>query len=101
MDEFTVLAQHLEAALPQRQDPSHPDDDFGHFIDAAHVCSGSAPRPEDHCARAVLCQTTQRFSMEFYILPFLNRWPEETLAQLNSRMRDGNYNVRRLMREGT
>ena len=49
----------------------------------------------------LLHAATQRFSMEFYIRPFLNRWPKETLARLALWARDDNYHVRRLVSEGT
>lgn len=39
--------------------------------------------------------------MEFYIRPFLNRWPDETLARLSLWAQDENYHVRRLVSEGT
>ena len=49
----------------------------------------------------LLHEATRRFSMEFYIRPFLNRWPEETLARLERWTGDENYHVRRLVSEGT
>jgi len=49
----------------------------------------------------VLYAATQRFSMEFYIRPFLNRWPDETWARLEVWAEDDNYHVRRLVSEGT
>jgi 3-methyladenine DNA glycosylase AlkC len=39
--------------------------------------------------------------MEFYIRPFLNQWPDETLARLRVWAEDDNYHVRRLVSEGT
>jgi 3-methyladenine DNA glycosylase AlkC len=39
--------------------------------------------------------------MEFYIRPFLNRWPAETLTRLGLWAEDENYHVRRLVSEGT
>ncbi|MGR3468324.1 MAG: hypothetical protein ACU0CI_10615, partial [Shimia sp.] len=58
---------------------------------------------EDHRDRALdlLHAATQRFSMEFYVRPFLNRWPEETMARLRKWTADPNYHVRRLVSEGT
>jgi 3-methyladenine DNA glycosylase AlkC len=58
---------------------------------------------EHHRERALdlLYEATQRFSMEFYIRPFLNRWPDETLARLDLWAGDSNYHVRRLVSEGT
>lgn len=58
---------------------------------------------EDHRDRALalLYAATQRFSMEFYIRDFLNRWPAQTLARMDAWARDDNYHVRRLVSEGT
>ncbi|MGN6107367.1 MAG: DNA alkylation repair protein [Kofleriaceae bacterium] len=44
---------------------------------------------------------TQRFSAEFSIRPFLERYPEQTLARLAAWTRDPSYHVRRLVSEGT
>lgn len=47
----------------------------------------------------LLYAATQRFSMECYIRPFLNRWPEQVLARLSDWARGDNYHVRRLVSE--
>ncbi len=46
-------------------------------------------------------QLTQRFTAEFSIRAFLERYPEETLARLRLWARDPNVHVRRLVSEGT
>lgn len=46
-------------------------------------------------------ELTRRFSAEFSIRPFLNRWPELTLARLMEWTRDPDPHVRRLCSEGT
>jgi 3-methyladenine DNA glycosylase AlkC len=46
-------------------------------------------------------QLTKRFSAEFSIRPFLIRWPERTLAQLQQWTSDSDPHVRRLCSEGT
>ena len=58
---------------------------------------------ENHRDRALvlLYRATQRFSMEFYIRPFLNRWQDETLRVLHDWAEDDHYHVRRLVSEGT
>ena len=101
--DFETMADQLEAALPARLDPDLRDDDFGQFI---HACPGilAVRHGLDHHrdrAMALLYAATQRFSMEFYIRPFLNRWPQETMAQLEAWAADENYHVRRLVSEGT
>lgn len=101
--DFPTMADQLEAAMPPLLDPSLTDDDFGHFIHAVPGILAVRHGLEDHRTRALdlLYEATKRFSMEFYIRPFLNRWPEETLARLRMWMVDENYHVRRLVSEGT
>lgn len=100
---FPEMADALEAALPDPLDPSLTDDDFGRFIHAVPGILAVRHGLDDHRDRALdlLYAATQRFSMEFYIRPFLNRWPEATLARLDQWARDPNYHVRRLVSEGT
>lgn len=102
-NDFNVLAEQLEAAMPPPLDPSLQDDDFGQFIHAVPGILAVRHGLEENRARAMhlLYAATQRFSMEFYIRPFLNRWPDETLADLHDWAEDENYHVRRLVSEGT
>ncbi len=44
---------------------------------------------------------TQRFSAEFSLRAFLDRWPEETFAALSRWVKDPSPHVRRLVSEGT
>ena len=101
--DFPRMANALEAAMPPRLDPGLRDDDFGRFIHAVPGILAVRHGLEDHRDRALdlLYEATQRFSMEFYIRPFLNRWERETLARLTLWARDDNYHVRRLVSEGT
>ncbi len=101
--DFPAMAEALDAAMPPALDPSKTDDDFGRFIHALPGILAVRHGLEDHRDRALdlLHAATQRFSMEFYIRPFLNRWPDETLARLDAWARDENYHVRRLVSEGT
>ncbi|WP_094019991.1 hypothetical protein [Maliponia aquimaris] len=100
---FPAMAEALEAALPPPLDHSLSDDDFGRFIHAVPGILAVRHGLEDHRDRALdlLYAATQRFSMEFYIRPFLNRWPDETVARLDAWVTDDNYHVRRLVSEGT
>ncbi len=102
--DFPAMADQLEAAMPARLDPALKDDDFGQFIHALPgilaVRHGLKEAQRDR-ALDLLHAATQRFSMEFYIRPFLNRWPDETLARLSDWAEDDNYHVRRLVSEGT
>ena len=101
--DFPTMADQLEAALPERLDPTLTDDDFGHFIHAVPGILAVRHGLEGHRDRALdlLEQATQRFSMEFYIRSFLNRWPDETLVRLRHWAGHPNYHVRRLVSEGT
>lgn len=89
--------------MPPALDPARTDGDFGRFIHALPGILAVRHGLEDHRERALdlLYRATQRFSMEFYIRPFLNRWPEQTLARLEAWAQDENYHVRRLVSEGT
>ena len=102
--DFPTLADQLLAAMPPELDPTLNDDDFGRFIHAVPgILAVRHGMAATHLERAfdLLHAATKRFSMEFYIRPFLNEWPEETLARLGLWARDPNYHVRRLVSEGT
>ncbi|MGY9050316.1 hypothetical protein P775_08905 [Puniceibacterium antarcticum] len=101
--EFDAMADALEAAMRPPLDPTLRDDDFGQFIHAVPGILAVRHGLEDHpdCALDLIHQATQRFSMEFYIRPFLNRWPDKTLERLRHWVEDDNYHVRRLVSEGT
>jgi len=101
--DFPDMADQLEAAMPPALDPSLTDDDFGRFIHAVPGILATRHGVENHRERALglLEEATKRFSMEFYIRPFLNRWPEETFDRLHAWAEDKNYHVRRLVSEGT
>ncbi|ETX30719.1 hypothetical protein [Roseivivax isoporae] len=101
--DFPAMAEALEAAMPPPLDPTRDDDDFGRFIHAVPGILAVRHGLENHRDRALdlLHAATRRFSMEFYIRPFLNRWPDATLARLDAWTHDPNYHVRRLVSEGT
>jgi 3-methyladenine DNA glycosylase AlkC len=101
--DFPAMADQVQAAMPAPLDPASRDNDFGRFIHAVPGVLAVRHGLEDHRERALdlIHAATQRFSMEFYIRAFLNRWPEETLARLKLWARDDNYHVRRLVSEGT
>ncbi|WP_204114783.1 hypothetical protein [Shimia biformata] len=101
--DFNVMADQLDAAMPPILNPEKRDDDFGRFIHAVPGILAVRHGLEHHRDRALdlIHAATKRFSMEFYIRPFLNRWPEQTLARLDQWAGDENYHVRRLVSEGT
>lgn len=102
-EDFPAMADALEAAMPPPLDPALADDDFGRFIHALPGILAVRHGLNDHRDRALdlLHAATRRFSMEFYIRPFLDRWPDATLARLHLWAQDDNYHVRRLVSEGT
>ena len=109
-----ALAAHLPQAYPDAVDvllkslgPEHASDEL--------IGAGMAPffymphlvvvveRGLDHFDTSMRAQyeLTKRFSAEFSIRPFLDRYPERTMAQLWVWATDGNPHVRRLVSEGT
>ena len=102
-DKFPAMAEALAAAMPPPLDKTLSDDDFGRFIHAVPGILAVRHGLDAHRDRALdlIHAATQRFSMEFYIRPFLNRWPDDTLHRLNKWAEDDNYHVRRLVSEGT
>ena len=101
--DFMQAVAVIENALPPPLDPTLSDDDFGDFIFAPLGEYVAAHGIEDHRDRALdaLERITQRFSMEWPIRPFLNRWPEETLGRMRAWAGHDNYHVRRLVSEGS
>ncbi|MEL7163843.1 MAG: DNA alkylation repair protein [Pseudomonadota bacterium] len=101
--DFPTMADQLEAAMAPPLDPSRNDDDFGQFIHAVPGVLAVRHGLEHHRDRALdlLHAATQRFSMEFYVRRFLDRWPDTTWARLEHWAEDDNYHVRRLVSEGT
>ncbi|WP_146591526.1 hypothetical protein [Puniceibacterium confluentis] len=101
--EFPAMAEALEAAMPPPLDPARTDNDFGQFIHAVPGILAVRHGLENHTERALdlIYRATQRFSMEFYIRPFLNARPGPTLDRLRQWVGDDNYHVRRLVSEGT
>ncbi len=100
---FPAAADLIEAALPPPLDPSLTDDDFGRFIFAPLGDYVVARGLEGHFDRSMQAieALTQRFSMEFAIRPFLNRFPDRTLEVLAGWTSHPHYHVRRLVSEGT
>ncbi|QQA41367.1 hypothetical protein [Pelagovum pacificum] len=100
--DFPAMAERIRDALPPPLDPTRTDDDFGEFIHAPFgVLIERHGMQHPDLALDLLEEVTQRFSMEFAIRPFLNRWPEETLSRMETWASHPNYHVRRLVSEGT
>lgn len=93
----------LMSALPPPLDPTRSDDDFGRFIDV--VYGEYAARHGVTAARldralGFLQLSTQRFSAENAIRPFLKAFPAETMAFVRRCAEHPHYHVRRLASEG-
>ncbi|NVO55472.1 hypothetical protein HW561_06690 [Rhodobacteraceae bacterium B1Z28] len=99
---LSEVAPVILRALPPPLDPDKTDDDFGDFIFAPlgdWVVSVGLEDPER--ALDVFEEITQRFSMEWAIRPFLNRWPDLVMARMQDWCGHDSYHVRRLVSEGT
>ncbi len=96
------VAHVLRAALPPPLDPTRNDDDFGDFIFAPLgefvVRKGLEHHPD--LSLDLLQDITQRFSMEWAIRPYLNRWPDLVLARMQTWAQHPSTHVRRLVSEG-
>ncbi|GGH29917.1 3-methyladenine DNA glycosylase AlkC [Cribrihabitans marinus] len=100
--DLDAIAPVILRALPPPCDPARADDDFGEFIYAPlgeWVVKVGLDRPE--LALDLIEEITQRFSMEWAIRPFLNRWPDVVLARLHAWTDHPHYHVRRLVSEGS
>lgn len=102
--DFKVATTHIKRALPAPLDPNKTDDDFGDFIFAPFgefVVRNGLAKKHLKTSLETLKEITQRFSMEDAIRYFINAYPEETFATLESWSEDDHYHVRRLASEGT
>ena len=109
-----VLATHLPASYPEAVDvllrslgPEHASDELigagmAPFYYLPHTIF-VAEHGLDHFEVSMRAQyeLTKRFSAESSIRPFIIKYPERTLEQLQRWTRDGNPHVRRLVSEGT
>jgi 3-methyladenine DNA glycosylase AlkC len=91
-------------ALPEPCNPSLSDNDFGDFIYAAYgefiEVNGCNDRNLDLSLQAI-AQITTRFSMEFSLRAFINKYPEKTFEKLHEWASHEHYHVRRLASEGS
>lgn len=101
-DDFAAACAIIAAALPPPLDGTVDDGEFGDFI-FAPLGAFVARHGLDHADQAfdILEELTQRFSMEWAIRPFLDRWPEAAMARLEGWAVHPSCHVRRLVSEGT
>ncbi len=93
----------LLRALPQPLDPSREDDDFGRFIwvvPGEFVAKYGCDQVNLLASLDFLREATKRFSSEGAIRPFLQAFPDTTMAFVHECAGDDNYHVRRLASEG-
>lgn len=93
----------LEGALPRPLDPTKADDDFGEYIwvvPGEYVARFGCTREHLAASLEFLRESTKRFSAENAIRPFLQAFPDETMAFVHECAADDNYHVRRLSSEG-
>jgi 3-methyladenine DNA glycosylase AlkC len=91
-------------SLPQPLDETLTDNDFGDFIYApygSYVVTMGCNIEHLDLSLGAIREITKRFSMEYAIRPFINRFPNETMLAINDWCQDKNYHVRRLCSEGS
>jgi 3-methyladenine DNA glycosylase AlkC len=95
---LAILLASLESPVP----PPLPDHGMASFRYLPHVCF-VGEYGLDHFEPSMQAQyvLTQRFTAEFSIRPFLERYQETTLARLGTWATDPSPHVRRLVSEGT
>lgn len=92
-----ILVESSGAALEKTQ-----DNGMAPFLYLPHV-TFVREFGLDHFEESMRAQyeLTQRFSAEFSIRPFIERYPDQTLARLKNWAKDASVHVRRLVSEGT
>lgn len=100
-DDFPKAAAILVASLGPKLDRTE-DLGMGTFVYLPHVFLVAGYGLDDfEASMHAQYEITQRFSAEFSIRPFIERYPEATLARLALWARDANPHVRRLVSEGS
>ena len=93
----TILLASLDS--PYEQDP---ENSLASFIFMPHTMFVTENGLDDFdTSMAAHYQLTQRFTSEFAIRPFIERYPEQSLGLLKQWAVDANYHVRRLVSEAT
>ncbi len=102
-DDFETSLKILLRSLPVELDPNKTDDDFGDFILASITLFVSKNGlSQKHLKKSLdaLGEITKRFTVEDGIRFFINKFPEESLTQIQKWARSKNYHQRRLASEG-
>ncbi|MEZ6255533.1 MAG: DNA alkylation repair protein [Patescibacteria group bacterium] len=103
-NKYATALNIILQALPQPNDPTLNDNDFGDFIYApfgAFIAKYGCNNEDLLVSLQGLYELTKRFSAEDPIRYFINKFPTKTVKTLNRWADDSNYHVRRLCSEGT
>lgn len=103
-EDYNKAVKIILEALPNENDPTLSDNDFGEFIYAPYsdfVAKYGCSESNLETSLNALEQITKRFSGEDAIRYFINAFPDQTFEQLIDWSLDTNYHVRRLSSEGS
>ena len=103
-DGYREATTILLKSLPDPNDPTKEDNDFGEYIYvpyAEFIAKYGCNKADLPFSLTALKEITQRVSAEDAIRYFINAYPEETIAELLKWTKDPHYQVRRLTSEGT
>ena len=101
--DFEAAVDILTRALPPKLDPTKTDDDFGSFIwtvPGDYVALHGCTKERLNTSLKFLKESTQRFTAETAIRPFLKEFNKPTMQFIHKCTTDKNYHVRRLASEG-
>jgi len=102
-ENLAAACRILKRALPPPLDPNRGDDDFGRFIwvvPGEYVARHGVSQRQLKGSLQFLQYSTQRFSAEWAIRPFLAEFPQQTLEFIRHCTQHKHYHVRRLASEG-
>jgi len=102
-DDFRISGQILLDAFEEKLD--HPDftkdNAFMYMPHGVYVSRYGLEAQHFDLSTQFLYEMTKRFSAEFAIRPFLDKFPQKMLYKLQEWVKDENQHVRRLVSEGT
>lgn len=102
-DSLAAACRILKRALPPPLDPNLSDNDFGQFIwvvPGEYVARHGVSDRHLNRSLEFLRESTKRFSAEWALRPFLDKYPDKTLEYVHRWTADKHYHVRRLASEG-
>jgi len=102
--DYVEATNILLKALPTELDPLKNDDDFGEFIYAPYgdfVVTFGCNKEHLEFSLSALREMTRRFTVEYAIRDFINKFPRESFEMLEACSLSSNYHERRLASEGS